>query len=170
MYAIEAMYKRRSIRKYKDRVVEREKLDKLLSVAMAAPTAMNSKPWHFVVVDDKEKMNGLRDVMEYGKYNAPAAIVVCGDMKETLPGANKNFWIQDCSSALTNILNGAVELGLDTVWLGAYPKAEQVKDIMRYFNMPENIVPLGVVYVGYGGEEKEARTQFDSSKVSYQSM
>lgn len=170
MNIIDGMYKRRSIRKYKKRIVEREKLDKLLHAAMAAPSAINSKPWHFVVVDEEDKMQGLRDVMEHGKYNAPAAIVVCGDMNDTLPGVNKNFWIQDCTSALTNILNGAVELELGTVWLGAYPKTEQVKSIMNYFNMPENIVPLGVVYIGYPENEEEPRTQYDKTKVSYQSM
>ena len=83
---LSVIFNRRSVRSYQDRPVEREKLELLLKAAMAAPSARNSKPWAFVVVDQPESMNALRDTMLFGKYNAPAAIVVCGDMSKTQEG------------------------------------------------------------------------------------
>lgn len=75
----EAIYARRSIRQYQDKSVEKEKLELLLKAAMAAPTAMNIQPWEFVVIIEPENLEKIRSVSPLGRYNAPAAIVVCGN-------------------------------------------------------------------------------------------
>ena len=80
MNSIEAIYKRRSVRKYLDKPVEREKIEILLKAAMAAPSGRNTQPWHFYVVEGKEKMAGVKKVMPNGQYDAPCAIAVCGNM------------------------------------------------------------------------------------------
>jgi nitroreductase len=167
MNAIEAAYNRRSIRKYLDKEVEKEKIEMLLKVAMAAPSARNIQEWHFYVVQGKAKMQGLIDVMPHGKYNAPCAIVVCGDLSNSQKETAEKYWVQDCTAALENILNAAPELGLGTVWLGVYPNDDRVEPTIDYLNLPETMIPLAVVYVGYPAEEKEARTQYDESKVTY---
>ena len=74
---LDTIFKRRSIRKYQDKPVEKEKLNTLLKAGMAAPSASNNQPWEFVVIDDEAIMKGYRSRMKYGPYNAPAAIVVC---------------------------------------------------------------------------------------------
>jgi nitroreductase len=168
MKITEGMYKRRSIRKYKEKKVERSKLLELLKAGMAAPTACNTQPWHFILVDDENVMNELRDNMPYGKYNAPAAFIICGNLDNKLKDCVERFWIQDCSSALTNILNAAVELDLGTVWLGISSMDNLDQATKDLFNMPKNIFPMAVIYVGYPAEEKEARTQFDENKITYQ--
>ena len=168
MNIIESMYKRRSIREYKAKPVEREKIKTLLQAAMAAPSANNKQPWHFLVVDKADGMKNLRDIMPYGKYNAPAAIIICGYMNNPDTDAVNKYWIQDCTSALMNILNAAVELDLGTVWLGLYPKNELVETVKKQYNIPESITPMAVVYVGYADEDKQARTQFDENKITYQ--
>jgi nitroreductase len=167
MDAIEASYKRRSVRKYLDKPVEKEKIETLLKAAMAAPSARNVQEWHFYVVQGKEKMQGLIDIMPYGKYNAPCAIVVCGDLDNSLKETAQKYWVQDCTAALENILNAAPELGLGTVWLGVYPNDDREEPTIEFLGLPETKIPLGVVYVGYPGEEKEPRTQYDESKVTY---
>ncbi len=170
MKSLDAIYARRSIRKYEDRPVEREKLVELVKAATAAPTATNRRPWHFIIVDDNEEMNGIRSVMRFGKYNAPAAIVVCGDMKRALPSFARDFWVQDCSAALQNILLAALDYDLGTVWLGVTPVPAHVEKVSAYLGLPNHIVPLGIVYVGYPAEEKEPRTQFVEENISYQRM
>lgn len=79
--AVAAILGRRSIRKYTSQPVEREKIDLLLECACAAPTAAGSRPWHFVVVDDRAKLDALAGAHPYGKmlFRAPLAVVVCGD-------------------------------------------------------------------------------------------
>ena len=167
MNSIEAMYKRRSVRKYIDKPVEREKIDTLLKAAMAAPSGRNSRPWHFYVVEGEKKMAGLIGIMPNGKYNAPCAIAVCGDMDNPMRETAEKYWVQDCTAALENILNAAPELGLGTVWLGVYPNRDRMEPLINYLGLNENMIPLAVLYVGYPADEPSERTQYEESKVTY---
>mgnify|MGYP006363415987 CR=1 FL=1 len=92
---------RTSIRDYEARPVEKEKVEKMLRAAMAAPTAMNKQPWHFVVVEQRSVLDSLAGANPYAKMllKAPLAIVVCGDMDKVIEGGGRDFWIQDaCGS------------------------------------------------------------------------
>ena len=169
MSIIETIYARRSIRKYKDKQVEKEKLELLLKAAMAAPSAMNIKPWEFVVVTEPQTIAEIRSALMFGKHNAPAAIVVCGNLHFFKNQVASQFWVQDCSAATQNILLAAVDLGLGTVWLGVSPIHNFMKRISTILQLPEYIKPLNVIYVGYPDEEKPARTQYDSNRVHWES-
>jgi nitroreductase len=167
MDAFEAILARRSIRVYQDRPVERAALARLLEAAMAAPTACNAQPWEFVVVDSAAGMAELRLILPYGKYNAPAAIIVCGSKTKALNNCAEKYWVQDCSAALENILVAAAGMGLGTVWIGVYPIDERVLVVRAGLDLPETVTPLGVVFIGYPGEEKEARTQYEEARVHW---
>lgn len=168
MEVIEAIYKRRSIRNYLDREVDQDTIIALIKAATAAPTAANCQPWEFVVVTEPDKMAELKENLIFAKYNAPAAIVVCGNMKLAFKGITQEMWVQDCSAALQNILIAATGLGLGTVWIGVYPNPGTVKIVKEALNLPEHVKPLGIVYVGYPAEEKEARTRYDEKRVYWQ--
>jgi nitroreductase len=165
MTAREAIYARRSIRKFQDKPVEKEILLELARLGAAGPSATNRRPWMFVLVQGTEDMQRLHQATMFGKFSAPAAVVVCGNMKRTLPLYAKDYWIQDCSAAMENILLGAVDMGLGAVWLGVTPIKQAVNKLSRALSLPEHIVPLGVAYVGYPGEEKEPRTQLTDDMV-----
>ena len=165
---LETILKRRSIRKYTDRPVEPEKLDLLLQAAMAAPSAMNCKPWEFVVVTDPEKLAQFRSRLIFGNRNAPAAIVICGNPSLSINPAARLFWVQDCSLAGENILIAATGLGLGTVWVGVHPVGEFVRVVREIVGLPKHITPLGLLYVGYAAEEKPARTQVDTDRIHWQ--
>jgi nitroreductase len=165
---LDTIYARRSIRQYQDKPVEKEKLEYLLKAAMAAPSAMNIKPWEFVVVTDKSILKKIRTSMIFGKYDAPAAIVVCGNISFFKHPMASEFWVQDCSAATENILLAAVELGLGTVWLGVHPIFNFSKRISQILKLPSQVKPLNVIYVGYPAEEKEPRTQFDPSRIHWE--
>jgi len=162
---LEIIFHRRSIRKYTDQSVEPEKLDLLLKAAMAAPSAMNCKPWEFVVVTDPETLAQFRKRLIFGNRNAPAAIVVCGNPSHSTNPAARLFWVQDCSAATENILIAAVSLGLGTVWVGIHPVAEFVRVVREIAGLPKHVTPLGLLYVGYPAEEKPARTQYNAGRV-----
>ena len=165
---LETIFRRRSIRKFTDRPVEPEKLDLLLKAAMAAPSAMNCKPWEFVVVTNPDKLAQFRKRLIFGNRNAPAAIVVCGNPSLSANPAARLFWVQDCSLAGENILIAAVSLGLGTVWIGVHPVAEFVRVVREIIGLPKHITPLGLLYVGYPAEEKPERTQYDEKRVHWQ--
>ncbi|MCX6035911.1 MAG: nitroreductase family protein [Chloroflexi bacterium] len=165
---LETIFRRRSIRKYTDQPVELEKLESLLQAAMAAPSAMNCKPWEFVVVTDPDKLAQFRKRLIFGNRNAPAAIVVCGNPSLSANPAARLFWVQDCSIAAENILIAAASLGLGTVWVGVHPVAGFVRVVREIAGLPKHVTPLGLLYVGYPAEEKPARTQYDEKRVHWQ--
>jgi nitroreductase len=165
---LETIFRRRSIRKYTGQPVEPEKLDLLLKAAMAAPSAMNCKPWEFIVVTDPEKLAQFRKRLIFGDRNAPAAIVICGNPGLSINPAARLFWVQDCSAATQNILIAAVGLGLGTVWIGIHPVGIFVKTVREIVSIPRKVTPLCVIYVGYPESEKPARTQYDEQRVHWQ--
>ena len=159
---IETIFSRRSIRKYTEKPVPEEKVRTILEAAMAAPSASNRKPWHFVVVTERETLNRLADAHRYGKmlHEAPLCLVVCGD-----ESVAQRFWQQDCSAATQNILLAAQVLGLGSVWCGVYPSEERVRDISEILGIKAPVKPLNLIAVGYPGEKKDPRTQYDDSRV-----
>lgn len=165
---LEAIFCRRSIRKYTDQPVEPEKLDLLMQAGMAAPSAMNCQPWEFVIVTDPEKLARFRKRLVFGNRNAPAAIVVCGNPRLSRNPAARLFWVQDCSAAAENILLAAVGLGLGAVWVGVHPVADFVRIVREVADLPRHVKPLGLIYVGYANEQKEARTRYRAERVHWQ--
>lgn len=167
--AIENIMTRTSIRQYKDQPVEQEKIDILLKAAMAAPTAVNLQPWHFIVITDKQTIGLLSGRQP---TNAPLLIAVCGDTdKTTMPdgrGKLPDFWIQDVSAATENLLLAAHALGLGAVWTGVYPVMDRTAEVANVLNCPQNIVPLAVVRVGYPDESPEPKNKFKEENISYE--
>jgi nitroreductase len=168
MDAIDAIYKRRSIRNFLDKRVEKDIIITLLKAATAAPTAANCQPWEFIVIDEVEKLSKLKDKLVFARYNAPVAIVVCGNMKLSFKGPSQEMWVQDCSAAIENILIAATSIGLGPVWIGIYPLESNIRPLKKILNMPEYVIPLGIVYVGYPAEEKEERTRFNEKRIYWQ--
>ena len=161
----DALLKRRSIRKYLDKEVSDEIIEELLHAAMSGPSACNRRPWIFYVIKDQDKLNELRKASRFSNMNAPLAIVVVGDLSRSLPLQLKDFWIQDCSAATENILLRVTDLGLGSLWCGIYPQkrpVERVKDILGITNSD---IPLNIIYIGYGDEEKESRDQYEKNRV-----
>ncbi len=160
--SIELILKRRSIRKYSGEPVGGDELIKLLEAAMAAPSAKNRQPWHFVVIQDKGTLKKLAEAHPHGKMlaEAAAAICVCGDMNVA-----PDYWIQDCSAATVNILTAVTALGLGAVWLGCHPRPERVTAIKAILGIPDYIGILSLISIGRPGEEKEPRTQYDEARV-----
>ena len=167
--AIENIMTRTSIRQYKDQPVEQEKIDIMLKAAMAAPTAVNLQPWHFIVITDKNTIGLLS-----GKQptNAPLLIAVCGDTDKTSMPDGKmklpDFWVEDVSAATENLLLAAHALGLGAVWTGVYPAMERVAEVANVLNCPNNIVPVAVVRIGYPDESPEPKNKFKEENISYQ--
>ena len=165
--AIENIMTRTSIRQFKEQPVEQEKVDIMLKAAMAAPTAVNLQPWHFIVITDKKTIGLLSGNQP---TNAPLLIAVCGNTdKTTMENGNKlpDFWVQDVSAATENLLLAAHALGLGAVWTGVYPVMERTAEVANVLNCPPNIIPLAVVRIGYPDEAPEPKDKFKEENISY---
>ena len=111
MDVFEALFTRRSIRKFTDEPVSDADLQLVLKAAMCAPSAHNKQPWHFVVVCDKTLLSAIAERHPYAKMaaEAPVVVVVCANPEES---KSPGYWQQDCSAALENMLIAARGLSL----------------------------------------------------------
>lgn len=161
---LENILARKSVRQYTNRPVDPEKIDLLLRAGMAAPSGSDKRPWSFVVVQDRDRLDSMAAQLPYAKMltKAPMAIVICGD---TLRSA---LWEQDCCAVTENILLAAESMGLGAVWTAAYPYPERVAAVRKYIGLPENIVPLCVVPVGYPEGKQSPKDKYDASKIYYE--
>ena len=92
---LNAIMTRTSIRKYTDEPISKTDIETLLRAGMAAPTAVNKQPWHFIAVTDKAKLKELAGNRGRMLEQCAVAIVVCGDLNKTLQGKAQEYWIQD---------------------------------------------------------------------------
>ena len=159
---------RTSIRSYQDRPVEQDKIEKLLRAGMAAPSAVDKRPWHFIVVTDKQVLEGLAQANPNAGMaaRAPLAIVVCGDKTKALTRV-PDYWVQDVSAATENILLAAHGMGLGAVWTGTYPVTERVEKVAAVLNLPEHIIPFCTIVIGYPEKYQAPKDKWDEGNISY---
>lgn len=164
MDAYEALITRRSIRKYLDRPVPAEAMEKILEAAMQAPSAVDTQPWHFVVIDDVNLLREIPSVHQYAKMalHAPCAILVCAD-PELAHGPG--YVPQDCSAATQNILLAAHALGLGAVWCGVYAVPDREAGFRSLLSIPESVQPFSLVILGYPDESPAHPDRFRRDRV-----
>ena len=106
--ALDNIFARKSVRTYLNKGVEKEKIDLMLRAGMAAPSGKDVRPWEFIVVSDRAKLDSMAAALPYAKMLTQArnAIIVCGD------SVRSSYWYLDCSAAAQNILLAAESLGL----------------------------------------------------------
>lgn len=161
---------RKSVRAYTDRAVSHEQLDTLIRAAMAAPTGRDMRPWHFIVLEGRHQLSPLAKQLPYAKMlaEAQAAVVVCGDMsvtdKEGNPSRN---WTFDCSAATENLLLQAEAMGLGAVWTGVYPYDERLEAVKQVLHLPDHLIPLNVIPIGYPKGDPQPKDKYDPAKVEY---
>ena len=158
---------RTSIRKYTDQPIKKADIETLLRAGMAAPTAVNKQPWHFVAVTDKAKLKELSGGRGGMLEQCALAIVVCGNMEKAMPGKAREYWVQDCSAATENILLAAHALGLGAVWTGGYPMEDRMTTISKALKLPEYIIPLCTIVIGYPAESPTPKDKWKPENVSY---
>ena len=167
--ALDVIMTRASVRSYTDQPVEKDKVEKMLKAAMAAPTARNQQPWAFVVVDSREILDELAETLPHAKMaaQAPLAIVACGDLTKSLSGIAQEYWVQDVSAAIENLLLAAHAMELGAVWTGVYPIPERVNDVVQVLSLPEHIIPLAVIPIGYPAGEVQPKDKWKPENVRY---
>jgi len=187
METIDAIKMRRSIRKYKRKDIEKDKIEKLLEIATRAPSGKNSQPWKFLVLKgnkknqianfmiknaSKLKEEGFKIGSTKSSANiikeAPVLIMVYNenkkhyiDVSEDAKARWRSVDIQSIGAAIQNLLLGAVDMGLGTLWICDVFIA--IKDINNYLNMDSELV-AGVA-VGYQDENPESRQRKELSEV-----
>ena len=160
------IFSRRSVRKFEEREVPTAMLRDLLKAGMAAPSAVAKDPWHFIVLRERAELIRLAEILPHGQMlrQAGAAFVVCGDINQA-HDRQESYLLQDLSAATENILLAANALGLGTCWLGVHPRPERMEGIRKLYQLPENIIPMCSIAIGWPKEPPPARTRFNPDKV-----
>lgn len=164
------IFDRRSIRKFEDRPIEKEKIEKLLRAGMQAPSAANQQPWEFIVVEDKENLKNLAKTSPYAKpvENSAVTLVLL---------ANSDYfkiptgWQQDMGAATQNILLEATHLDLGAVWLGVATSDVVSDAIKEFYQLPDSIKPFAMIAIGYpDGQKNEFVDRYIESRVHYEKL
>lgn len=162
----ELLLNRRSIRKYKDQKINKDDMNSILKAAMYAPSAMNLQPWQFIVIDDKVVLKETIKSIPHAEMlkQSAAAVLVCGDKAIE---KNESWLLQNCSAAVQNILLSAYGLGIGSCWIGIQGMDDIVKNIILQFKLPENIIPVALISLGYPDETVTAEERFKTEKIHY---
>lgn len=161
---LETIFNRKSVRKYTERPVEKEKLETLVRAGMAAPSSRDRRPWEFVIVTDRDLLDKMGDGLPLARMlkETKQAIIVCGDTVKS-----ESAWQLDCSAAAQNILLAAESMGLGAVWTAAYPYPERMKIIRDALQLPEHILPLTVIPLGYPTGIEKPKDKYNKKQIHY---
>jgi nitroreductase len=142
------------------RDVPPETIERLLGAAIAAPSAGNCQPWHFIVVRDPETKRGLAEAA-YGQRfvaQAPVVILVCADPGRSASRYGRRgselYCLQDTAAATENILLGVTALGLGACWVGAFDE----RAAATVLELPSHLRPVAMIPIGHPGERSGHRT------------
>jgi len=144
---MDAIRKRKSVRSFKDKAVEDDKLMDVLEAARLAPSASNRQEWRFVVVTDKKKREALAHAALNQAFvgEAPVVIACCAETDGHLMACGEPCYPIDVAIAIDHMTLVAAELGLGTCWIGAF-RQDEVKKIL---NIPDNIKVVELLPIGY---------------------
>jgi nitroreductase len=163
---IELLKTRRSIRKYENRPVEKEKIENLLKAALLAPSSRSIRPWEFIAVTDKELIEKLSHCKEYGSQflkGAPLAIVVIANTEKS------DVWIEDASIAGALIHLTAHSMGIGSCWIQVRERMRSDKSkaedyVKKVLNIPEVYSVECIIAAGYADEAKKP---YEDSDLMY---
>lgn len=161
---LELCQRRRSIRKYTNQPVEREKLDYMLRCALMAPSGKRLNPWEFIVITDTATIRAMAPCKEYGAgmlETAMAAIVVAVDEQKSTTA------LFDGAIAAEHLLLAAEEQGLGACWCHIVGRENAEKMVKQLAGVPDNLTVICVVTVGYKDEE---RKNYDLDKLLYEKI
>ncbi|HML63380.1 MAG TPA: nitroreductase family protein [Dysgonomonas sp.] len=160
--ALSAIYNRKSVRSFiKDRPVSDEDVQALIKAGMSAPSGKDTRPWEFVIINDRSILDKMSEELPTAKMlsQAPMAIVVCGDT------IRSSYWYLDCSAATENILLAAEAMELGGVWTAAYPYRDRMATVIKHTNMPAQVLPLAVIPIGYPMGNHSVKYKYDEKKI-----
>lgn len=166
MELFEAIFTRRSVRKFTNQSVSPELVKKALEAAMYAPSGRNMQSWQFVVINQRSLLDSIPKIHPYAEmaYQAAAAVVVCGD--ESIQPSEPR-WAIDCANTTMNLLLAIHGVGLSAVWCGLYPDSSRQIGFRSLLKLPDHIHPFALVPIGFADESPEPGERFLPDRIHY---
>ncbi|NLG89445.1 MAG: NAD(P)H nitroreductase [Clostridiaceae bacterium] len=172
MRMLEMLFRRRSIRKYKNIPLERERIEKLIKAALLAPSSRGIRPWEFIIVESKQTLKLLSEAKESGSEflaDAPFAVVVIADETKS------DVWIEDAAISSVIIQLEAEKLGLGSCWVQIRNRKTANGEssesyVKKVLDIPFHYRVECIIAAGYPAERKKPYSQDDllMEKVHYE--
>ncbi|MFH2028599.1 MAG: nitroreductase family protein [Nanoarchaeota archaeon] len=158
MEFMDVIKKRRSIRKFKDKKISNELIEKMIDAARWAPSGMNAQPWQFIAIKDKDNLKQVREMYTYGReylkiYAQDTSFVENGIIILVLASKATPWAKSDCYLAIQNILLAATDLGLGSLLMGAMMVPENLSKLMAMCKIDPNYEVLMPIAIGYADED-----------------
>ncbi len=166
--ALSVIHSRKSVRHFTGQAVSKADLEEIIRAGMAAPTAVDRRPWSFVVVTDRKTMDDLAAGLPFAKMlkKAGAAIIVCA-IPDKAFDKKREYALIDAGCASENILLAVEALSLGAVWTAAYPDKGRMDHVRKVLKIPETVIPLNVIPVGVPTGEDKPRNKWDPAKIHW---
>ena len=171
MNTIDAIKTRISTRQFTDQPITDEAVHTILEAGMSGPTAVNARPWSFIVIRDKATLDKLAN--SGGRpctplMSATMAILVCGDAERFFKFV-PDFWVVDASIAAQNMILAAHDMGVGSVWLGCWPAADRMQAFGEALALPEGVIPHSLIAFGYPQEPStKQKLLYEEDRVHFE--
>lgn len=164
MDALEMLAERQSIRKYEKYEMPQKDIDAILEAGFEAPSAMNRRPYEFIVNTDNafwKQFSALKPTCEI-MATASLTVLIVGDSNKN---PTEEFLTEDCSCCSENMLLAARALGYGSLWAGIKWHSEFYDALIKYFNLPDGYLPISALMFGKMGEKKVQTVRYDAKKI-----
>jgi nitroreductase len=166
---LDILRNRRSIRRYQDREIETEKIERLMEAALRSPSSRSNNPWRFLFVTDRAMLEELSRAKESGSSflkGASLGVVICAAQGES------DVWVEDCSIAAIILQLTGQSLGLGSCWIQIRKRMHSSNltsedYIKRVLSLPENLNVESMIAFGYPDEDKKPipKEQLEYEKI-----
>lgn len=165
MDTIQCIQTRRSVRQYTGEIISDTDLKTILTAGMYAPSAMNKRPWEFVVVQDQKLLEKITQIHPYADFvtDAGTAVLACLNTEE----AYNNYGPVDVSLAAQNMMLAAHELGYGTCFCGVWPDQERVKEFGALCHLPDTVMVIGLIALGKPAKQGPTPERFEAGKIHF---
>ncbi len=160
--ALAAVLGRRSYRTFTDTPVTENELDVILRAGCCAPTSKAIYPCHFLVISTREAMLAICEYHNMSKAlkTAPLCVITCADVTRSWAS-----WRDDAAAATMNMAVAAEAIGINSCWLGVYPRVERVNRMKEQFSIPDSVIPYSILALGHAAAPKPPLERFDADCI-----
>lgn len=164
----EAVEKRKSIRKYKADLIEKDKLERIYNAARFAPSWKNLQCWRFMSIDDKEIIEKVK--LSCDDWNqkiiseeVPVVVLLCAIEADSGVRDEKDYYMLDSGLAMEHLMLAAANEGLGTCWMGLFDE----KKIISALNIPEGIKIVAISPLGYPNQDPSPRPRKELTDIVF---
>jgi nitroreductase len=158
MSFLDVILSRRSVRRYENKEIPQDVLDKIVEAGRQSPSAVNKQPYHFVIVTDSEIKKEMKSLLSGFLENAPVILVGCANPKALLTGKWATI---DTAIALENMVLAAWSLGVGSCWIGSFNE-QKTKELLK---IPEDWKIVALVTFGYPAETPKPKNKKPATEL-----